>query len=355
MAPIEAQCLDGVDQYRGGCTRGELRKITQENCFINPVLTVDGPDPAVLFIESLGKFMMVTTQCKREGTWIHMPIYESDNLVDGWRFVGDGMRRKPQAIGEKQDYWAYDVVRRQDGKYVATMSARLDPKVGIGHGMGIFMGSSDSPWGNFDWQDTPIIGGKEDWFSCIDSKFVFNPEDGKHYMVYGSGFNEISLVRLDKSLMKLDQSFVERKLLEPDPRLGLSLVEAAHPQYQEDALPDRKWMMTVAGSDYLTNYYEALAVAPHLLGPWKIEHIYLEDNCRIDRGGHHGRVVRDNETIDPLISDKGLSYVVFGAMMAGMPNPGRERVVCVAPEIPFDRGLCRVGNIPTEPILAPRF
>lgn len=353
MVELDTHCQD-VDQHRGGCTRTELAHVFESGCFINPVLDIDGPDPAVLYITNNRKFMMATTQIRRNGEWVNMPIYESDDPTKGWRFVGDGMRKKPYATGEKQDFWAYDVLRRRDGKYIATMSARLDPRMGIGQGMGVFMGSSDSPWGNFDWQDEPIIGGKEDWFTCIDSKFVFNPEDGKTYMVYGSGFNEISIVRLDKSLMNLDRSFPERKLLEPDDPLGLALVEAAHPQYQPDALPDRRWMMTVAGSDYMTNYHEAIAVAPHLFGPWKLEQLYLSDNSRINRGGHHGRIVKDNEHMDPLIDDQGLCWVAFGAMIAG-DNPDRVRVVCMAPEVPFDHGLSRVGAIPTEPMKSPRF
>jgi arabinan endo-1,5-alpha-L-arabinosidase len=149
--------------------------------YVNPVLDADFPDPAVVRAPD-GAYYAYATQT----TGLRVQVSRSADLVE-WSPPAEALPSKPAWTSAGSNYFAPDVQYR-DGQYVMYYSAQADSTAGT-YCIGVAL--SAAPAGPFQDAGRPLVcgtGRNNGDFTTIDPQGFDDPQTGRRYLYWGSGF-----------------------------------------------------------------------------------------------------------------------------------------------------------------------
>ena len=317
----------------------------------NPVLDGDFPDPAVILAAD-GHYYAYATQTLLDGEWINIQVARSSDLVH-WHHLGDAMPEKPGWAAETQDFWAPYVFRHGD-RYLMYYSATPDVCDVPERGHCLAIATASSPAGPFIDIGMPLLLGMG--FEYIDPMVLDDPETGRHFLYWGSGFQPIRVQELAEDYLSFAPDSQPVELIWPNPMKGAfpRLVEAAWVSRHEDFYylfysgdnccgPQAEYGVMVARSASPTGPFETLEEArgvPHSLMLFKSE--------RWLAPGHNS-----------IVTDRaGDSWIVYHAIDVNRPRQRQEdeinsRRILLIDRIEWKHGWPHVGTPSAEPRPAP--
>lgn len=190
--------------------------------YVNPVLNADFPDPSVMKASD-GNYYAYATQT----TGIRLQVSHSTNLVT-WSPATEAMPTKPSWTSSTSNYFAPDVEQRgsQFVMYYSAQVASGDYCIG--------MATATSAAGPFtDDSGAPVVCGSG--FTTIDPNAFDDPQSGKRYLYWGSGFGPIKVQELNADRRTFVAGSVAANLLFPrnssDGNYDTSLIEGAWVTY----------------------------------------------------------------------------------------------------------------------------
>ncbi|WP_341631675.1 glycoside hydrolase family 43 protein [Sphingomonas agri] len=320
------------------------------DCYLNPVLDDDFPDPAVILAPD-GYYYAYGTQTLRNGQWINIQVWRSKDLVH-WHDLGDALPKKPHWARTTQDFWAPSVIF--DGStYFMYYSATPDEcREGPDHALAV--ATSNSPDGPFTDAGEPLLAGKG--FHNIDPMAYDDPVTGKRLLYWGSGFEPIKVQELGPDRMSFAPGSKPVDLIWPNGENGgfPRLVEASwlirHDEhyylfYSGDNCcgPQAEYGVMVARSKSATGPFETLEEAkgvPHSLMLFKSE--------RWLAPGHNS-----------IVTDKaGQVWIIYHAIDVNRPRQTQEdeinsRRILLIDKIEWTDGWPYVGTPSDTPQAAP--
>jgi len=149
--------------------------------YVNPVLNADFPDPTVIRGAD-GSYYAYATQT----TGLRIQVARSSDLVT-WSAASEALPTKPAWTSAGSNYFAPDVAFRE-GRYVMYYAAQADTTAGA---YCIGMAQSSAPTGPFQDVGHPLVCGTgrgNGDFTTIDPQGFDDPQSGKRYLYWGSGF-----------------------------------------------------------------------------------------------------------------------------------------------------------------------
>jgi arabinan endo-1,5-alpha-L-arabinosidase len=263
----------------------------------NPVLDADFPDPSVLRAPD-GYYYAYATQTKREGKILNFQVARSLDLIT-WEYLGEALPEKPTWAANSQRFWAPDVSRHPDGRYLMYYSAQPnDPEVGLDLGVAI----AERPEGPFrDMGQSLLTGGPG--FENIDPMRFVDPADGRQLLFWGSGFGPLRVRELAPDGLSFAENSEAQVVIETrrpgDPTLYGHLIEGSWVHYRNGWYylfysgdnccgPDARYAVLVARSRQATGPYETLAQATGTAGT------ILTENDRWQAPGHNSLITDTN-------------------------------------------------------------
>ena len=285
--------------------------------YVNPILDVDFPDPAVILAPD-GFYYAYATQTLRDGRWVNIQVARSADLLR-WEHLGDALPEKPDWASETQDFWAPSVI--YDGStYFMYYSATPDVCGLHERGHALAVATSASPTGPFIDMGMPLLLGAG--FEYIDPMAFDDPATGKHLLYWGSGFQPIKVQELASDRLSFAPDSKPVDLIWPNPVEGEfpRLVEAAWAVHRDGFYylfysgdnccgPHAHYGVMVARSDSATGPFETLEEAkgvPHSL--------VLEKNHRWLAPGHNC-----------VVADKaGQLWMLYHAIDEKMPRQRQD-------------------------------
>jgi arabinan endo-1,5-alpha-L-arabinosidase len=333
----------------GGSENG-IAAPAANDCYLNPVLDDDFPDPAVILAPD-GYYYAYGTQTLRNGQWINIQVWRSKDLVH-WHNLGDALPKKPHWARTTQDFWAPSVIF--DGStYFMYYSATPDVcREGPDHALAV--ATSNSPDGPFIDAGEPLLAGKG--FHNIDPMAYDDPVTGKRLLYWGSGFEPIKVQELGPDRMSFAPGSKPVDLIWPNGENGgfPRLVEASwlirHGEhyylfYSGDNCcgPQAEYGVMVARSESATGPFETLEEAkgvPHSLMLFKSE--------RWLAPGHNS-----------IVTDKaGQVWIIYHAIDVNRPRQTQEdeinsRRILLIDKIEWSDGWPYVGTPSDTPQAAP--
>jgi len=156
----------------------------------NPVLNTDFPDPSVLLAPD-GYYYAYATQTKYQGQVLNFQVARSRDLVS-WEHLGEALPAKPAWAASSQRFWAPDVSRHPDGRYLLYFSAQPnDPTAGLYLGVAV----ATQPAGPFVDSGQPLLAGGPG-FENIDPMRFVEAATGQQWLFWGSGFGPLRVREL---------------------------------------------------------------------------------------------------------------------------------------------------------------
>jgi arabinan endo-1,5-alpha-L-arabinosidase len=294
----------------------------------NPVLDADFPDPSVLRAPD-GYYYAYATQTKREGQILNFQVARSLNLIT-WEHLGEALPEKPAWAANSQRFWAPDVSRHPDGRYLMYYSAQPnDPEVGLDLGVAI----AERPEGPFRDMGQPLLAGGPG-FENIDPMRFVDPADGRQLLFWGSGFGPLRVRELAPDGLSFAENSVAQVVIETrqpsDTALYGHLIEGSWVHYRNGWYylfysgdnccgPDARYAVLAARSRHATGPYETLAQATGTAGT------ILVENDRWQAPGHNSLITdasgqdwllyhaidRQQPTFDAINDEQGYSRRVM--------------------------------------------
>jgi arabinan endo-1,5-alpha-L-arabinosidase len=294
----------------------------------NPVLDTDFPDPSVLRAPD-GYYYAYGTQTKRAGQILNFQVARSVDLVT-WDYLGEALPTKPSWAATTQRFWAPDVSRHPDGRYLMYYSAQPnDLAAGICLGIAI----ADLPAGPFIDSGQPLLAGGPG-FENIDPMRFVDPADGRQWLFWGSGFGPLRVQELAADGLGFAENSVAQVIVETrqtgDPALYGHLIEGSWVHYRQGWYylfysgdnccgPDARYAVLVARARQATGPYQTLAQATGTAGT------ILTENDRWQAPGHNSLITdasgqdwllyhaidRQQPTFDAINDEQGYSRRVM--------------------------------------------
>jgi arabinan endo-1,5-alpha-L-arabinosidase len=149
--------------------------------YVNPVIDADFPDPAVVRAPD-GAYYAYATQT----TGLRVQVSRSTDLVT-WSAPAEALPTKPAWTSGGSNYFAPDVVYR-DGQYLMYYAAQADTTAGT-YCIGVALSAAAA--GPFQDAGRPLVcgaGRNNGDFTTIDAQAFDDPQSGKRYLYWGSGF-----------------------------------------------------------------------------------------------------------------------------------------------------------------------
>ena len=162
-------------------------KATERRTYCNPVIDCDFPDPCVLAGRE-GFYFAFSTQTDRTGEWLNVPVARSRNLVD-WEQAGDALPDKPRWASSTQAFMAPHLIEA-NGRFYLYFAAQSDDPAGMCLGVA----TCDRIDGPFEPAEEPLICGEG--YNNIDPLPFDDPDSGKRFLYWGSGFEPIRVQEL---------------------------------------------------------------------------------------------------------------------------------------------------------------
>ena len=292
------------------------------------VLDSDFPDPSVLRAPD-GYYYAYATQTKREGQILNFQVARSPNLRT-WEHLGEALPEKPAWAATSQRFWAPDVSRHPDGRYLMYYSAQPnDPAAGLWLGVAV----AERPEGPFRDSGQPLLAGGPG-FENIDPMRFVDPADGRQWLFWGSGFGPLRVRELAADGLGFAESSAAKIIVETraagDPALYGHLIEGSWVHYRQGWYylfysgdnccgPDARYAVLVARARHATGPYQTLAQATGTAGT------ILTENDRWQAPGHNSLITdasgqdwllyhaidRQQPTFDALNDEQGYSRRVM--------------------------------------------
>lgn len=161
--------------------------------YVNPVLNADFPDPGIVKATD-GSYYAYATQT----TGLRIQVAHSTDLVT-WSTPAEALPVKPAWTSAGSNFFAPDVSYHADfngGRYVMYYAAQADTTAGT---YCIGMAQSPSPTGPFADVGHPLVcgaGRNSGDFTTIDPQGFDDPQTGRRYLYWGSGFAPIQVQEL---------------------------------------------------------------------------------------------------------------------------------------------------------------
>ncbi|MGI4870159.1 MAG: glycoside hydrolase family 43 protein [Janthinobacterium lividum] len=229
----------------------------------NPVLDADFPDPSVLLAPD-GYYYAYATQTRREGHILNFQVARSRDLI-AWEHLGEALPEKPTWAATSQRFWAPDVSRHPDGRYLLYYSAQPnDPAAGLCLGIAV----AEQPQGPFRDSGQPLLAGGPG-FENIDPMRFVEPGSGQQLLFWGSGFGPLRVRELAADGLSFWPGSEAQEVVQP-------LAEAT----EYGRLIEGSWVRARAGWYYLfysgdnccgpaARYGVLAARARHATGPYQ--------------------------------------------------------------------------------------
>ncbi|GAA4500593.1 family 43 glycosylhydrolase [Hymenobacter ginsengisoli] len=294
----------------------------------NPVLDNDFPDPSVLLAPD-GYYYAYATQTRYKGKILNFQVARSKDLVD-WEHLGEALPQKPTWAATSQRFWAPDVSRHPDGRYLLYYSAQPnDPLAGLCLGVAV----ATQPTGPFVDSGQPLLAGGPG-FENIDPMRFVEPGTGQQLLFWGSGFGPLRVRALAPDGLSFAPGSTEAVVLAPRSATDYAsygyLIEGSWVHwhagwyylfYSGDNCcgPDARYAVLVARARAATGPYETLAEATGTAGT------ILSENQRWQAPGHNCLVTdaagqdwllyhaidREQPTFDAINNEQGYSRRVL--------------------------------------------
>jgi arabinan endo-1,5-alpha-L-arabinosidase len=292
------------------------------------VLDSDFPDPSVLLAPD-GYYYAYATQTKREGQIINFQVARSLNLKS-WEYLGEALPQKPTWAATSQRYWAPDVSRHPDGRYLMYYSAQPnDPAAGLCLAVAV----AERPEGPFVDSGQPLLAGGPG-FENIDPMRFVDPADGRQWLFWGSGFGPLRVRELAPDGLCFAKNSAAEIIVETrqagDPSPYGHLIEGSWVHFRQGWYylfysgdnccgPDARYAVLVARARHATGPYQTLAQATGTAGT------ILTETARWQAPGHnslitdtHGQdwllyhaIDRQQPTFDAINDEQGYSRRVM--------------------------------------------
>ncbi|MDI5978824.1 glycoside hydrolase family 43 protein [Amycolatopsis magusensis] len=225
---------------------------------VTPVKLIDADfaDPDVLRTDA-GYFAYSTSNATGK-----VPYASAANADGPWTLRGDALARVPAWAAEDGGFWAPDVVRRDDGRFLLyyTGASKNGGPMCIGAALG------DAPGGPFEpVAEQPLICVPEDSGDIDPQTFV---DDGRRYLLYksnGGAAGPPSAIWLQELTADgLATTGSRRELLRADLQEEKGVVEAPVVVRRPS-----KYLLFYAADTYESStYHTSYATAPTLTGPF---------------------------------------------------------------------------------------
>jgi arabinan endo-1,5-alpha-L-arabinosidase len=332
----------------------QLERDTSGATYQNPVLNADFPDPSVLLAPD-GYYYAYATQTKQAGQILNFQVARSRNLVE-WEHLGEALPQKPAWAATSQRFWAPDVSRHPDGRYLLYYSAQPnDPTAGLCLGVAV----AQHPAGPFVDSGQPLLAGGPG-FENIDPMRFVEPDTGRQLLFWGSGFGPLRVRELAADGLGFAPGSEATVIVTP--RLATDyaaygyLIEGSWVHYRAGWYylfysgdnccgPDARYAVLVARARQATGPYETLAQATGTAGT------ILAENTRWLAPGHNS-----------LLTDAaGQDWLLYHAIDREQPTfdaindeQGYSRRVLLLDKVTYDEsGWPHVGTPSTRPQPAP--
>jgi arabinan endo-1,5-alpha-L-arabinosidase len=292
------------------------------------VLDSDFPDPSVLLAPD-GYYYAYATQTKYKGQILNFQVARSPDLRT-WEHLGEALPQKPAWAATSQRFWAPDVSRHPDGRYLMYYSAQPnDPAVGLCLGVAV----AERPEGPFRDSGQPLLAGGPG-FENIDPMRFVDPADGRQWLFWGSGFGPLRVRELAPDGLGFAENSAAKIIVETrragDPSPYGHLIEGSWVHYRQGWYylfysgdnccgPDARYAVLVARARHATGPYQTLAQATGTAGT------ILTENARWQAPGHNSLITdasgqdwllyhaidRQQPTFDALNDEQGYSRRVM--------------------------------------------
>ena len=292
------------------------------------VLDSDFPDPSVLRAPD-GYYYAYATQTKLNGQIINFQVARSPDLRT-WEHLGEALPEKPAWAATSQRFWAPDVSRHPDGRYLLYYSAQPnDPAAGLCLGVAV----AERPEGPFRDSGQPLLAGGPG-FENIDPMRFVDPADGRQWLFWGSGFGPLRVRELAADGLGFAENSVAEIIVETrvggDPSPYGHLIEGSWVHYRQGWYylfysgdnccgPDARYAVLVARARHATGPYQTLAQATGTAGT------ILTENARWQAPGHNSLITdpsgqdwllyhaidRQQPTFDAINDEQGFSRRVM--------------------------------------------
>ena len=319
----------------------------------NPVLDTDFPDPSVLLAPD-GYYYAYATQTRYQGQILNIQVARSRDLV-AWEHLGEALPAKPTWAASSQRFWAPDVSRHPDGRYLLYYSAQPnDPTAGLWLGVAV----AAQPAGPFVDSGQPLLAGGPG-FENIDPMRFVEPGSGRQLLFWGSGFGPLRVRALAADGLSFTPASVAEVVVLPRPAAEAAyghLIEGSWVHYRAGWYylfysgdnccgPDAHYAVLVARARQATGPYQTLAQATGTAGT------ILTENERWQAPGHNC-----------LVTDAaGQDWLLYHAIDRRQPTfeaindeQGHSRRVLLLDKVTYDEaGWPHVGTPSTGPQAAP--
>lgn len=297
-------------------------------------IDADFPDPAVLRAED-GTFYAYATQAMVEGRQVNIQIARSPDL-ERWEHLGDALPAKPQWASRTQDFWAPHVARVGEGYalyYSAKPDAALDdPEQGLCLAVAI----AARPEGPFTDIGEPLLCGPG--FVNIDPMLFDDPQTGKRWLYWGSGFGPVKVQELRADGLAFAPGSAPIDLVDPvptdDPANYRRLVEGAWVTVREG------WYYLFFSGDNCcgpnAHYAVMVARSRAATGPFEV----YPENGGVILEASPGRIAPGHNAI---AEKDGESFILYHGVDAARPRTRPEDEVNTRRVMLVDRLAWRDG------------
>lgn len=319
----------------------------KKGTYTNPIWGMDTPDPTVIRAED-GLFYAYTTQGKGpDGKMNNIQVLKSSDLVH-WTHLGDALPVKPKIASTTQNFWAPHVMFAK-GQYYLYFSAEPDSvyKKGKDLSLALFVATSKNPAGPFKVKEEPLIEG--DGFVNIDPMSFQDPQTGKYYLFWGSGFEPLKVRELSDDLMSFKPSSPTKVLVSPFKASYQFLVEGSWVVYKDG------WYYLFYSGDNCcgerAHYAVMVARSRQVTGPYEV----LKDK----EEGDHPILALSKKWIAPghnsiVQDDAGQYWIVYHAInkddrWVDAQNKKGDKRVMLIDKVTFKNGWPYIKDgMPTE-------
>ncbi|MGI4864706.1 MAG: family 43 glycosylhydrolase [Janthinobacterium lividum] len=288
------------------------------------VLNEDFPDPSVLLAPD-GYYYAYATQTKRQGQILNFQVARSLDLFT-WEHLGEAFPEKPTWAATSQRFWAPDVSRHPDGRYLMYYSAQPNEP---GSSMVLGLAVADAPAGPFRDVGQPLLAGGQG-FRDIDPMRFVDDASGQSWLFYGSGFGPLRVRELAADGLGFAAGSYEHELVQAAGAGYGQLIEGSWVHYRQG------WYYLFYSGDNCcgphAHYAVLVARARHPAGPYQTlasasgtEGTILVENARWQAPGHNSLITdpsgqdwllyhaidRQQPTFDAINDEQGYSRRVM--------------------------------------------
>lgn len=202
---------------------------------VEPRVAIDAdfPDPAARRGDD-GTYYAYATQGQVDGQMVNIQIARSPDLR-AWQHLGDALPVKPAWASRTQDFWAPHVAE-VEGRYLLYYSAKPEAALADpSQGLCLAVATAERPVGPFTDIGKPLLCGPG--FVNIDPMLFDDPQTGKRWLYWGSGFGPVKVQEMTADGLAFDPGSSPIDLIAPDPTDDPAnyrrLVEGAWVTYRE--------------------------------------------------------------------------------------------------------------------------